>query len=207
MNEIGIDDPLARLEYFTEAAGKKWPNLLRYSFDVFIENDLTGQRVLQIGMYSAKIACLFGLLGAQVDAIELQTDYLDAVQDDLLKFQIQDRVQFVTDGSNLDIFPESSFDLVFTKDALMSVPNLADFLEKVNSKLKPGGKVVFLENGRRHLLTGYLNKFQQRQLTNVPYFTRRELTLVHKNFEVIQIKRTSYPAIYLILGQKRNTAS
>ena len=138
--------PLQRLDYFNEWGGKTWQRLMHHAFEHFLGVNLQGQQVLEIGTRYGKMACLFTLLGAKVIGFDMSRKYLSVAQKEATKWKITQRIVFVLGRGELSIFKDNSFDVVFSKSVLVVVPGLARFLEEVRAKLKPGGKIVFLEN-------------------------------------------------------------
>lgn len=205
-NSVATDtNPLKNLSYFVEWDGKKWERLLNYAFCEFISTNLEGQQILDIGTRYGKMAALFALLGGRVTGIDVQKDCLVIAEAETRKWGVSEKVNFIAYDGNLDIFPDETFDLIFTKSVLVLVPRLEDFLRQLETKLKPQGKIVFLENGRgSHILRALRSiRHSKWDHTKINYFTDRELRLICDIFEIKTIKRTLLPPIYLILGLKK----
>ena len=156
-------NPLRHLGYFVEWGGRNWQRLLTAAFDEFMGHDLEGQRVLDIGTRYGKAACLFALLGAQVVGIDLDQRDLAIAQQEAEHWGVAHRVDFIAYDGNLDLFCDQAFDLVFTKSVLVVVPQLPAFLRQIEAKLKPGGKIVFLENGRGSMPVHALRALRHRR--------------------------------------------
>lgn len=205
MDDSIIASPLKNTSYFIEWGGKKWERLLSYAIREFVGTDLAGQHILDIGTRYGKIASLFALLGGTVTGIDIREDCLTVAEAEARKWRVSERTHFIAYDGELDIFPDETFDLVFTKSVLVIVPRLEDFLRKIEIKLKPQGKIVFLENGRGNDILHALRAIRHRHwdYTKANYFTDKELALISNIFEVETIKKTLLPPIYLILGSKR----
>ena len=88
------------------------------------------------------------------------------------------------------------------------IPNfnlLQSLLRNISKKLRPNGRVVFLENGKGNPLFHALRriarlKFDLRRRT---YITSEEVKLIQSIFDITTIKRTVFPPVYLFLGRKR----
>jgi ubiquinone/menaquinone biosynthesis C-methylase UbiE len=196
-------DPLDELGYFAEWGGRRWEKLLGHAIHKFLGSDLSGQEVLEIGTCYGKTACLFALLGAQVTGVDLNQEVLDRAEAEARKWGVEAQTRFLCYDGDLDIFPDHRFDLLFTKSVLVMVPELEAFLNRASRKLKPGGKIVFLENARGHLLARalrYVKRPGRGSSGKIRYFTKRELQAVQDVFYVDILKRSFLPPIYLICG-------
>lgn len=203
---VTVTNPLKNLSYFSEWGGKKWERLLHYAFCEFIGTNLEGQQILDIGTRYGKMASFFALLGGRVTGIDVQKNCLVIAEAETRKWGVSEKVNFIAYDGNLDIFPSETFDLIFTKSVLVIIPKLEDFLRQIETKLKPQGKIVFLENGRgSHILRALRSiRHPKWDHTKINYFTDRELTLINNIFEVKAVRKTVVPPIYLILGLKKN---
>lgn len=200
-----IKHPLQRLDYFMEWGAKTWQRLMDHAFEHFLGSNLQGQLVLDIGTRYGKMACLFTLLGAKVIGLDLGRKYLSVAQREATKWNISERVVFVLGGGDLSIFKDNSFDVVFSKSVLVVVPDLARFLEEVRAKLKPGGKIVFLENAKGPWWVHLLRAFRHGKwdYTKASYFTPQGIRMVSDVFDNVVVKRRAFPPVVLILGHKR----
>jgi SAM-dependent methyltransferase len=208
-------EPLQELGYFTEWGGKCWESLVRSGVQYMGRNGrLDGLKVLEIGTRYGKMALLFSLLGAEVVGIDLSGKALAVAQKNTVQWRQEHAADlgvgerattFLVYDGNLDLFLDGSFDVVFTKSVLVVVPELEHFLAQITRKLRPGGRIVFIENARGNALVHRLralrhHKWDYRQ---AHYFTGRDVKLVKSYFEVEQIRQTHLPPIYLLLGKKR----
>jgi ubiquinone/menaquinone biosynthesis C-methylase UbiE len=197
--------PLESLDYFVEWGGKAWENLVAYAISEFVGTYLEGQHILDLGTRSGKMACLFALLGGTVTGIDIQQDYLLIAQAEAQKWAVSERTNFIAYDGNLDMFPDQTFDLVFTKSVLVVVPQLESFLQKIAVKLKPRGKVVLVENAKGggivHALRAIRHRRWDYRVAN--YFTDKELKQICNTFKVEVIRQTRLPPIYLVLGSKK----
>lgn len=205
MDEVIAANPLDHLDYFVEWGGRKWERLLSYALRQFTGTDLTGRTVLDLGTRYGKTAVLFALLGAEATGVDTVGRYLPVAEEEAKRWEVSGRTRFVSYDGDLDVFPDASFDLIFTKSVLIVVRELPGFLRAISAKLKPQGQVVFLENGRGGGLLHAARALRHRRwdYATVRYFTERELTLVRQVFEVKEIRKSRLPPIYLILGHKR----
>lgn len=203
----GKADYLAQLDYFAAWGGRPWRDLLAHALHEFSGTDLEGQRILEIGTRHGRMACLLALLGGKVVGIDLHVYDLLRARDEARQWKVSDQTTFIAYDGDLDIFADDAFDLVFSKSVLVFVRELGNYPTRLHAKLKPGGKIIFLENGRGNRLLHALRAIRHR---NAPwnyrrthYFTRSELALIHDRFSVQSVHRHAVPPIYLILGHKK----
>jgi len=208
--------PLQRLDYFVEWGGKGWQYLMTYAFKHFIGRDLRGQHVLEIGTRYGKMACLFALLGAKVVGFDISKRALEMAQEEATKLKIEGKTLFVQGGGDLASVSANAFDMVFSKSVLVLVPDMVRFLEEVKEKLKPGGKIVFLENAKGpwwvHLLRTFRNgkwsyKWSYNEkwsYTRARYFTTQEIRMVSEVFDELVVRSWAFPPIVLMMGRKPN---
>lgn len=198
--------PLQHLDYFMEWGAKAWQHLMSHAIERFLGGDLQGQQVLEIGTRYGKMACLFTLLGAKVIGLDVNKKALSIAREEARKWNITDRVAFVHGKGDLSIFNDNSFDVIFSKSVLVVVPDLARFLKEVNAKLKPGGKIVFLENEKGpwfiHLLRTFRH-YRKWDYTKARYFTAQEVRVVCDIFDEVVVRRRTFPPVLLIMGHKR----
>ena len=200
-----MSEPVGNLSSFTVWGGKQWEQLVSLGIkELQREGDLSDSHLLEIGTRYGKMAFLFAQMGARVTGIDIQEQYLHVAQEEAQKEKISN-VHFITYDGDLDIFADESFDVIFTKSVLVRIPNLEQFLKKLAKKLKTGGKVFFVENGRGNFLFHILRKqmHSRRNLQRLSYFTDKEMQLVQSVFQTDTMKKTVFPPVYLFVGQKR----
>jgi len=194
------------LGYFVEWGGRGWERLLRRAIDALQDpGGIEGKSVLEVGPRYGKMAVLFALLGARVTAVDVSEVSLAVAREEARRWNVED-IDFIAYDGNLDIFPDGAFDIVFTKSVLVVVPNLEAFLLSINRKLKPGGRVVFLENGRGGALLHAMRVVSRRHFDYAHYMTNREVELIRSVFDIDFIVRRWLPPLYLFVGRKRATA-
>jgi ubiquinone/menaquinone biosynthesis C-methylase UbiE len=193
------------LNYFAEWGGRRWNHLIKFAIEELQKNNsLVGLDLLEIGTRLGKMAVLFSLLGAKVTGIDINEQPLSIAREEAKKWNAIN-VDFKHYDGDLDIFPDESFDIIFSKSVLVVVPNLEIFLKKISNKLRPNGRIVFLENGKGNFLHASLRmiKHWNMEYRHINYFTNKESMLMNTIYHIDTIKRTFLPPIYLFLGQKR----
>lgn len=197
--------PLQHLCYFMEWGGKAWQRLMEQAFQDFIGKDLHDQEVLEIGTRYGKMACLFALLGAKVVGLDMNEKSLAFAREEAIKLNVADRTSFVLGEGDLASVSANTFDIVFSKSVLVLVPDLVRFLEEVKEKLKPGGKIVFLENAKGpwwvHLLRTFRH-YGKWDYARAQYFTSHEIKAVSDVFDEFVVKSWAFPPIVLMMGRK-----
>ena len=106
----------------------------------------TGRTVLDLGCRHGRMSSLFGLLGATVLGVELEGVPLEKAWEEVGRWNVDDRVSFMSyDGNPLNI-PGEKYDYIFAKSVLVVVPDLKSFLPRLASKLKGNGELIAAEN-------------------------------------------------------------
>ena len=203
---VTSSSPMENLDYFMEWGAKPWANLTYHAMHACVgEEQIINKEVLEIGSRYGKISSLFALLGAKVTGIDINKECLVTAEKEAVKHGVSDRVKFIAYDGNLDVFPDESFDLIFTKSVLVLVPELESFLTTLNKKLKPNGKVIFIENGYGNIFIYLLRKFRHRKwaFTKAKFFKSDDMKSFHRSFDVIEIKRSWIPPIWMIYGEKK----
>lgn len=199
--------PLQHLDYFMEWGGKAWQRPMEQAFHDFIGTDLHDQQVLEIGTRRGKMACLFALLGATVVGLDISKKSLVFAREEATKLNVADRTSFILSGGDLAAVSANTFDIVFSKSVLVVVPDLVRFLEEVKEKLKPGGKIVFLENAKGPWWVHLLRTFRHHgkwDYTRAQYFTSHEIKAVSTVFDEFVVRSWAFPPIVLMMGRKPN---
>lgn len=103
--------------------------------------DLRGRRVLDIGCGTGGPALvLAGEMGAQVVAVDVEPQVLDRGKDHAAAAGLSDRIDFRLIEPGPLPFADAAFDVVFSKDALIHVPDKQALYREVLRVLKPGGR-------------------------------------------------------------------
>lgn len=201
-----VIDPFDELAYFAEWGHRQWQILVRHAVCDFLGQDLTGLHMLEIGARYARMASFFALLGARVTGVDINEKALEVGRREIGRWGVADRVQLRAYDGCLDIFEDESFDLLFTKSVLVKIPDLEPFLESAKRKLKPGGKVVFIENGRGPLPLHVLRGLYHGDLAGyrIKYFKRQHVGIVQRVFDIQETRYVRFPPIYLFLGRRPN---
>ncbi len=108
---------------------------------------------------------------------------------------------------DLGLFPDETFDVIFTKSVLVVVPELEPFLLAIRNKLKPNGRFVFIENGYGNFIINTLRNVRHRgwDFSKAKFFKKTDMHLFSKLFDVIEIKTTRFPPVFFIYGCKKRT--
>jgi SAM-dependent methyltransferase len=208
-------ESLDELGYFTEWGGRPWESLVKSGVQYLSPDQrLDGLKVLEIGTRFGKMALLFSLLGADVTGIDLSKKAIGAAQEQTTQWRQAHAgklpegattPKFLVYDGNLDVFPDASFDVVFTKSVLVVVPELPQFLAQIARKLRSRGRVIFIENARGSALLHRLRAVRHRKwdYRQAHYFTEQDVKLLKSTFEIERVRQTRLPPIYLFLGKKR----
>ena len=102
--------------------------------------DLRDRRVLDIGCGSGGIAIhLARNNGCHVVGFDVEAPVIEAARQRAERSGLSSRVEFVHGSPGPLPFPDASFDIVFSKDALLHVPDKDALFAEIFRVLKPGG--------------------------------------------------------------------
>lgn len=206
-HDCEMEKILANLDYFTEWGGSGWKNLCRHT--ILHLGNLQGKTVLEVGPRFGKMATLFAILGAQVVGVETNAESLPIAENEVKKWKVQKRVSFIHYNGDLDscaTLGKMQFDIIFTKSVLVLLGSkFSEFLEKLDRRLKPGGQCVFLENrygGPLFSLLRMVRPVSRSFYKRIDYLTPTHLQRINKVFPIIEVQKTFFPPIYLIIAKK-----
>lgn len=201
--------PTQPLSYFVEWGGRAWVGLVRRGLDTYLGRRLDGLRALEIGARSGRMSSLIALRGADVLGVDINPDFVSAAEAEARRWGVEGRVQFAVDDGELGSVPDASIDVVFTKSVLVVVPELEAYLCRLAAKMRPGGRLVFVENGRGNLLLHAARRWRHRQWDHrrVNYFGEEQIGLIRRVFDVEIVAQTAIPPVYLVCGRVRGQGS
>jgi ubiquinone/menaquinone biosynthesis C-methylase UbiE len=201
-----IDSLPHDLAYFTEWGGRSWKMLVAEAIaELEKSGGLNGRELLDVGTRFGKMAVLFSLLGAKVTGVDISEQSLSIAKEEARKWDVSN-IDFIAYDGDLDIFPDASFDIVFTKSVLVVLPDLETFLRKLSKKLRPGGRFVFLENGKGNLLLHALRRVRHRRWVgwrSAHYFTDEEIRVIGAHLQLDVVRKRRFPPLYLLMGYRR----
>jgi SAM-dependent methyltransferase len=207
------EGPLNNLPYFISWGGEAAALLARAGFDEFIGHDLFGKRLLEIGAFGGKMSSLFALLGAEVTGVDMESGFAVSAAAEARIWGVADRVNFLESPSgSLSILPNGFFDLAFTKSVLLHIRDLESFMHELSPKLKPGGRVCFLENPCRNVLDGWVRNLVhlKQGKPNYDYMNAKRIAAIGRVFdlEIVRLRMNPLftsrtPGWYLICGHRR----
>lgn len=141
------------------------------------EEKIVNKGGLEIGSRCGMISSLFALLGAKVTGVDLNRECLLQSGKKAVKQGVSDRGKLLAYDGNLDTFPDASFDLIY-------------------------------ENRYGNKLIHFLRKFRHTtwSVDTAKFFKRGDMQLLHKNFDVKEIKSAWFPPMWMIYGEKKTKA-
>ncbi len=203
------DEVIAKLDYFMEWGGNSWVKLCRYALSQV--GDLKGKNVLEIGPRFGKISVMFALLGANVVGIETSSKDLKVAEEEIKKWGVQQNIELVHYDGDLDscaAIQGRKFDIIFSKSVLVLLGDtFSEFLKKLETKLNPGGQCVFLENRKGSSLYFFLRMIRpssRRNYNRISYLTGSHLKVIEEIYSVTEVRKTTFPPIFLILATKKS---
>jgi 2-polyprenyl-3-methyl-5-hydroxy-6-metoxy-1,4-benzoquinol methylase len=206
---------LGQLSQFILPARKDCADLAACAFETFIGHDLNGQRVLDIGAGSGQMSVVFATLGAEVTALDIDGPRLELGKALAQQWGVADRIRFLPYDGDPSVLPDCHYDLAFTKSVLLLIPDIELFLVRLAPKLRPGAKVVFLENARRNwvdvLVRRLVHACRREYSWRVPvYMTTKRIDVIRRIFDVHVVRKAASPLLhslssgwYLICGYRR----
>jgi SAM-dependent methyltransferase len=135
---------LAHLPYFVHWRPRLWGPAVRWLLGDAAR--FRGKRVLEIGSRTGRMACLFGLLGAEVLGVDLPGVSLDGARREAERWGVGDRVRFLNYDGDPATLPEGKFDFVFTKSVLVLIPDRERFLPALAARMRESGELLAAEN-------------------------------------------------------------
>ncbi len=106
--------------------------------------DLANSRVLDIGcgMGGIDILLVKEYGAAEVVGIDVETPVLEKAKQYALEENLVEKIEFVLVESGPLLFENASFDIVFSKDALLHIPDKKMLFSEILRVLKPGGMLL-----------------------------------------------------------------
>ena len=205
--EVKKEEVLANLSYFMEWGGRSWEKLCRYALHNL--GDLQGKTILEVGPRFGKMAVCFALLGARVVGIETSARAVKRAEEEAKRWGVQAQVSVVLydgDPDHCEALNDSVFDLIFTKSVLVLLGgSLADYLHKLDRRLKPEGSCIFLENRHGGPVFALLRRLlRPRKLPHrITLLRPGHLRLIGQVFHLTEVKKSLIPPIYLIVARKK----
>lgn len=207
------ENVLDNLSYFMEWGGSPWENLCRHALKYL--GDLRGKSILEVGPRFGKMSAMFALLGANVVGIETSAEALKIAKTEVKRWGVEENVFFAHYNGDLescDALKEKQFDVIFSKSVLVvSGTTFSENLIKLEKKLKSGGKCVFLENRDGGPCFHLLRRLQRcmyriplSQYKHINYLTPRHLGIIEEIMPIIELRKTLFPPIYLIITKKKS---
>ncbi len=141
--------------------------------------DITGSRVLDVGsgLGAADVLLVTEHKAGEVVGIDVEPHLVDRAIERVAAAGLQDRISFrLVEPGPLPFSPEE-FDVVFTKDAIVHIPDKQGFYADVLRVLRPGGRFVGSD-----WLRGGPETFTEE--------ARRWLEILHLNFEMQDLDAT-----------------
>lgn len=197
------------IDYFVEWGGRAWIDLTRRGLDGFLGGRLDGLRALEIGARSGRMSSLLALRGADVLGIDIEAGFVQGAAAEVLRWGVTDRVRLAIDDGRLGAVPDASMDVVFTKSVLVMIPDLETYLPTLATKMRRGGRFVFIENGRGSMTTRAARRLRHPtwDIDRIAYFTQDQIALIARSFAIESLEAISMPPIYLICGRVRESAA
>lgn len=168
---------------------------------------LAGKRVLEIGTRHGGMATFFALQGAYVAALDIDADSLVEARRRAARHGVGDRIDFAAYSGKPSDLP-TGFDVVFTKSTLVLMAEADDIGQHIADSLRPGGRLLAVENARGPDLFHLLRVIRRRALHphGARYFTQRMVDELATHLVVELVRWTAMPPTVLIGASRRPTS-
>jgi len=198
--EPAVRDVLAQLPYFVDWRPRLWAPAVRWLLGDPAR--FRGKRVLDVGSRTGRMACLFGLLGAEVLGVDLTGVSLDRARQEADRWGVGDRVRFLNYGGDPAALPEGDFDFVFTKSVLVMIGELEKFFAALVPKMAAGGELLAAENLAGGRLLHFLRRvvIHRRRTNFLARFHGVDdafLAALGRSFEVVGRRRFAWLVVAL----------
>ena len=168
--------------------------------------DIRGARVLDIGCGLGAVDVLLARdHGArQVIGIDLEPDLLAQARERALRAGLPDRLEFIQVSPGPLAFPAAHFDVVFSKDSMLQIPDKPALFADIHRVLVPGGRFIagdWLRGGSGAYSEAMLEYFRLEGLTyNLASAEDSASTLRNAGFVDIEVRDRS--AWYTALAER-----
>ncbi|WP_436926331.1 class I SAM-dependent methyltransferase [Halosimplex amylolyticum] len=110
--------------------------------DLTLLSDVAGKDALELGCGGGQCSVALAQRGANVTGLDLSEEQLSFARDLAAEHDVD--VEFVQgDVTNLEMFPDDSFDVAFNAYVFQWVGDLAACFRETHRVLRPGGRLVF----------------------------------------------------------------
>ncbi len=130
-----------------------------------------GSHVLDIGAGNCASSYLFARRGAKCWALDSNSDEIDGLGVGK-KFFRHNNLKFIRGNFEKLPFPDASFDIIFSRNALHHSSNITAVFKEAHRVLKPRGRFIFIEPARGVLIS---SDFAKRQFNKIMPDSKREI--------------------------------
>ncbi len=151
-----------------------------------------GSRVLEVGYGNGLLTCyLCRELGWRVTGLDINSNAQCTAMSNSVAYGLSDRVDFCCCEPTETRAHRDAYDAVFIKTVLYGSVNLTEYgqwLDWINSVLKPGGVLINFETGRANALTQCYRRVRRRTYTGLCLYTGDVEALYDARFDIIDRK-------------------
>lgn len=165
--------------------------------------DVAGHDVLEIGGRSGRMAAYLARLGGCVTTIDIDESILSSAPVEAARLGVS--VNARVDPGDLSLVPDDAFDVVFTKSVLVTVPELGAYLDTLPRKVRPGGRLVAIENAEGSWLLTPMRMIRHGRLAlrSFDLFDEAHWQVVAERFEPTFRRHIAIPPVDLFVGVRR----
>lgn len=165
---------------------------------------VNGLRVLDLGTRFGGMAIHFARAGATVVGVDIDGAALEIARRRAVQAGVGHRTSFEERTGDPEDLPRD-FDVIFTKSVLVLAPNLGVMIESLATSLRPGGRLLSVENSRGPVLMHGARVVRRRSLSphGATYFTPGTIALFERCFDVEMVHWTRLPPTVVVGGLRR----
>lgn len=188
------------LQYAVEWGGRAWRDLVSAALQ---QVDVADRDVLEIGGRSGRMAAYLAHLGGNVTTIDIDEVIMSSAPIEAARLGVS--VSARVDPGDLSSVPDGSFDVAFTKSVLVKIPDLDPYMETLARKLRPGGRLVAIENAKGPRLLSPLRQIRHGRpsLREFTFFDEGHWRIVAGRFEPAYRRHVALPPVDLFIGVRR----
>ena len=186
----GVPAPGLRDGLRAGGAPTMWERVVKDALSEIPRLAPAGSRVLEVGYGDGLLSCyLCRELGWHVVGLDIDPKVQACAIENAIKYGLDEYVEFGCCGPEETREHKGQYDAVFIKTVLYSSSTLEEYgqwLEWIESVLKPGGVLVNLETGRANGMVQAYRRLRKRTYADLCLYTGAAEALYDERFEILE---------------------
>ena len=185
------------LREFVEWGGSAWEGQVEAGIRWL--GELDGLRVLDVGTRRGGMALYFATQGAQVTALDINSETFEGARAWARDRGVEDKVEFREHSGRLMDLP-GGYDVVFAKSTVVLMGDIDPVARALAGCLVPGGRLLAVENAQGPILVHLVRMIRRRAWRphGASYFTHSSVQALAQHFDVQLERWTTVPPTVLI---------